>query len=266
MKKIYLAALTLAMTACVSNEDLNPVDNYGYIDLNVSNDPVMVTRTEGNGTNVTSVNDLNSWYIYAIPQNNSERIRLTSELTKVEGGEYAITASNFETVEKAYEGRGNKYYIGGTTQNIYINPGETKPVTIECGKAQNGCISAEISLTETVYTEYGINVSQTKSVSNLNEDRSLMLYGKEDETPVYFVPGEVSYTLSYKYNGSEEAKTVSGTITCEKAINHIIKVSSTDNGNIQISVTYDEKFGEKEEIIEIDAATGEKVETSSQGE
>ena len=36
MKKIYLAALTLAMTACVSNDDLNPVDNYGYIDLNVS--------------------------------------------------------------------------------------------------------------------------------------------------------------------------------------------------------------------------------------
>ena len=47
MKKIYLAALTLAMTACVSNDDLNPVDNYGYIDVNVSNDPVMVTRAEG---------------------------------------------------------------------------------------------------------------------------------------------------------------------------------------------------------------------------
>ena len=52
MKKIYLAALTLAMTACVSNDDLNPIDNYGYIDVNVSNDPVMVTRGE------QTVNDL----------------------------------------------------------------------------------------------------------------------------------------------------------------------------------------------------------------
>ena len=44
MKKIYFAALALALTACVSNEDLNPVDNYGYIDLNVSNDPIVETR------------------------------------------------------------------------------------------------------------------------------------------------------------------------------------------------------------------------------
>ena len=44
MKKIYLAALTLAMTACVSNDDLNPVENYGYIDLNVSNDPIVETK------------------------------------------------------------------------------------------------------------------------------------------------------------------------------------------------------------------------------
>ena len=44
MKKIYLAALTLALTACVSNDDLNPVDNYGYIDLNVSNDPIVETK------------------------------------------------------------------------------------------------------------------------------------------------------------------------------------------------------------------------------
>ena len=63
MKKIYLAALTLAMTACVSNEDLNPVDNYGYIDVNVSNDPVMVTRAEGENTDNKVVENLEEWYI-----------------------------------------------------------------------------------------------------------------------------------------------------------------------------------------------------------
>ena len=59
MKKIYLAALTLAMTACVSNDDLNPVDIYGYIDVNVSNDPIVETRTTPTSVNINNKN----WFV-----------------------------------------------------------------------------------------------------------------------------------------------------------------------------------------------------------
>jgi hypothetical protein len=93
MKKIYLAALTLAMTACVSNDDLNPVDNYGYIDLNVSNDPVMVTRAE------QTVSDLNEWTVTADGETNYELNSLTDN--RVKAGTYSITAKNATDITTA---------------------------------------------------------------------------------------------------------------------------------------------------------------------
>ena len=70
---------------------------------------------------------------------------------------------------------------------------------------------------------------------------------------------QVSYTLKYKYNGTDKLN--SGVITMKgAATENIITVSANDNGLISVTIKYDDAFGNgNSSTITIDAATGNEV-------
>ena len=243
MKKIYLAALTLAMTACVSNDDLNPVDNYGYIDVNVSNDPIMQTRA------ATKVADLSAWIVKA--NNGSEDITLTTASTKVKAGTYTVSAKSHESEAvalQANEGWGAAYYMG-TSASVEVTPGSKKNVTVECGTAKNARLKVQFNLVSN-FTEYNLTAERGLVFSSANAVSALAYYAATEE---------VEYTLSYKYNGTQ--KEITGKITMNgAATENIISIASNDNGTISVTVNYDDTFGTgNSENLEFDAATGDEV-------
>lgn len=247
MKKIYLAALTLAMTACVSNDDLNPVDNYGYIDVNVSNDPVMVTRAD----QTVSGTDLSSWTITA----NGETDYNLGETTKVKAGTYSITASSHTSLEAALDGWGNAYYTG-TVNNIQVNAGETAEPVIQCGKAQNARIQVTFNFTTEKITDYSLTLDPS---AQENDGKRNLTYNNSNSGRLAYFAAEavIPYTLKYKYSGGSE-QTINKSITLgEAATESIISVSSNDNGTITLSVTFNDEFdkGTNHEFT-FDAATG----------
>ena len=241
MKKIYLAALTLAMTACVSNDDLNPVDNYGYIDVNVSNDPVMQTRA------TTEVADLSAWIVKA--NKGSEEITLTTASTKVKGGTYTVTAQSHANMDAALEGWGEAYYEG-SVENVVVDAGSKKDVTVKCGTAKNARLKVQFSLIGN-FKEYSLTAERGLVFNSENAASALAYYAATEE---------VDYTLKYKYNNGAE-KTITGKITMNgAATENIISIASNDNGTISVTVNYDDTFGTgNSENLEFDAATGDEV-------
>ena len=243
MKKIYLAALTLAMTACVSNDDLNPVDNYGYIDLNVSNDPIMQTRA------ATKVADLSAWIVKA--NNGSEDITLTTASTKVKAGTYTVSAKSHESEAvalQAYEGWGAAYYMG-TSASVEVTPGSKKDVIVECGTAQNARLKVQFSLIGN-FTGYSLTAERNLVFDSSNFETALAYYAAEEE---------VDYTFNYTYNDTQ--KEITGKITMMgRATENIISIASNDNGTISVTVNYNDTFGEgNSQTLVFDAATGDKV-------
>lgn len=244
MKKIYLAALTLAMTACVSNDDLNPVDNYGYIDVNVSNDPVMVTRAgEPN------------WQLSAT-KNEEAYIGITSGTNKVPEGTYVISAKSHASIDLA--NTTNTYgepYFEGESAPTQISAGDSKDATIDCGKAKNSKLTLVNALNSSVFTNVKLNAT------SLNRQLSL---SNQNPSAFYSIETPVSYNISYNYNGSQTETVIQNngqdyTITiAEAAKDYQIKLTSTDNGNNNVTVRYNNEFGkeESEEFI-FDAATGD---------
>ncbi|MBR2946465.1 MAG: DUF4493 domain-containing protein [Bacteroidaceae bacterium] len=247
MKKIYLAALTLAMTACVSTEDLNPVDNYGYIDVNVSNDPVMVTRAE------QTVGNISSWTITTKKGENTPET--WSSEKAYEAGDYTVAAQNYvdETAwKKDNENYGAAFYQGAT--NVTVKAGETAPATINCRTAKNAKLTVTISDMPTAFTNVTLTAKRDASTN-------LEFPGINNKTEAFFGAQEVvSYSLSYEYN-EEEKSILNQTITMAgAATNNVITISANSNGLISVSIKYDDAFGEgNNSTIQFDAATGEQV-------
>lgn len=254
MKKIYLAALTLAMTACVSNEDLNPVDNYGYIDVNVSNDPVMVTRAE------QTVDDVNSWTITTKKSNENES-KAWSSTTAYEAGTYTVNAQNYADEDEWKTANGNygaAFYQG--EDDVEVSAGTTVEAEISCGTAQNAKLTVTIAEMPTAFSN--VKLTATRDAST-----NLEFPGINNKTEAFFGAQEVVYySLSYEYN-EEEKSILNQTITMAgAATNNVITISANSNGLISVSIKYDDAFGKgNNSTIQFDAATGEKVETSSEG-
>lgn len=241
MKKIFLAVMAVGMslTSCMNEEFPNEA-KYGYINVNVANDPVIATR-------VTNVSDLSTWTILAGETN------LNSVNYKIKAGTYTVTAKNYTNAEAALsanENWGDAYYEG-STEGVVVTAGQTATAEINCGKAKNGRVKATFALLESSFKDFSVVVGE--------QSRQLTFNSTTSEKLAYFTPGEVPYTFTYKYN-SEEAKTITGSINVMAATEHQINISSNDNGIISVTVTYDETFedGEDQTIV-IDAATGEKV-------
>lgn len=247
MKKIYLAALTLAMTACVSNDDLNPVDNYGYIDVNVSNDPIMVTRAGGP-----------SWLISAT-KDGSSYTGIVSGANMVPSGTYVITAKSHTSIDVA--NTLNTYgepYFEGVSDATQVSAGESKSIGIDCKVAQNSKLTLVNELNTSVFSDVKLNATSPNRELSLSKDNPSAFYSKSTT---------VNYHISYKYNGSNDDKFIKNddkdyTISiAEAAKDYQIKLTSTDNGNITVSVTYNSEFNtiESNEFT-VDAATGDVVE------
>ncbi len=248
MKKIYLAALTLAMTACVSNEDLNPVDNYGYIDVNVSNDPVMVTRAE------QTVNDLSGWTITTTKNGESES-KTWASTTAYEADTYTVNAQNYasETAWKeANENYGAAFYQGAT--NVTVEAGKTASAVIECETAKNAKLTVTIAEMPAAFS----NVTLTAQRDNEN---NLIFSTINNKTEAFFGATEgVSYSLSYKYNNTDKNITGQTITMAGAATNNVISISANDNGLISVSIKYDNEFTTgNSNTITFDAATGNQV-------
>ena len=244
MKKIYLAALTLAMSACVSNDDLNPVENYGYIDVNVSNDPVMVTRAgEPN------------WQLSAT-KNEEAYIGITSGTNKVPAGTYVITAKSHNSIDDA--NTWNTYgepYFEGVSDATEVSAGESVDIVITCRQAKNSKLTLVNELNTLVFSDVKLNATSS------NRELSL---SNQKPSAFYSTGTQVSYNISYKYNDSETETVIKNddgqdyTITiAEAAKDYQIKLESTDNGNINVTVTYNNEFGTVEREFTFDAATGD---------
>lgn len=261
MKKIYFAALAMALTACVSNEDLNPVDNYGYIDVNVSNDPVMVTRAE------QTISDLSGWTITADGTDKDYTLNLNDN--KVLAGTYSITAKNAADVDDANaadNGWGKAFYESDP-QTVTVSAGNTTRVNIDCGLAKNSKLTLVNRLNETVFTE--VRLHAKKEASYLVMDGTKSVFYSKGTTVDYYI----TYTYNYK-NADGTTQTISKVIknnendfniTIENAAtDYQIKLSSTDNGTITVTLTYNNSFEDKETELTFDAATGNQVNNAQQ--
>lgn len=246
MKKILFAAMALGMcmTSCMNEEFPNAVQ-YGYINLNVSNNPVMVTRAGEP-----------SWQ-FSATKNSESYGGIVSGANKVPAGTYIITAKSHSSIDEANISKtyGEPYFEGASDETV-ISAGESKNVEINCGKAQNSKLTLVNNLNSNVFTDVKLNATSPRVLSLSTENPSAF-YSKETE---------VSYNISYIYNDSDAETVIKNgeqdyTITIEEAaLDYQIKLTSTDNGTINVTVTYDNEFGTVEsKDFTIDAATGDKV-------
>lgn len=264
MKKIYLAALTLAMTACVSNDDLNPVDNYGYIDVNVSNDPVMVTRADDN---VIDVSDLTNWKVKITDSKNTVLTYNAIELQNntFVAGTYKVTAYNYVDDDAAHalninDGWGEARYEG-TDNEVSVLAGKSAQADIACGKAKNARIKATFTLSED-FSNVSLVFDPTDNAVDGTERNLVTGTTQNREKYAYFTAEtQIKYVLKYQYK-ENALKEITKEITLgEGGTEKVIAVSANSNGKITLNITTDEDFTtEAGHNFIIDAASGE-VET-----
>ena len=246
MKKIYFAALALALTACVSNEDLNPVDNYGYIDVKVSNDPIVETKA--------TVNDLTNW-IVTIGETTYE-----GPTQAFDKGTYPVTVKTHENVASAIGSNtqwGEAYYDNAwkqTQDQVTVVAGETTPIIIECGKAQNTRV--KVIFTQqftTVFPTYCLNITNPKTLEFNSNTTDQYAYFQANQN--------INFTITYKKNNQESTTTTSekGLELGEGGTEKIITVTANTAGNIDLSITTDEFENNGGQTISFDALTGKDV-------
>lgn len=269
MKKTFLfaALAALSMVSCTNNELPEAEPGYGYINVNVSNDPVVETRA----SQTVGAND--NWNISAT-QDGKQYSGITLGINAVPKGTYVITAASHATEDAALSAN-NKWgaaYYKGTSSNITITDAkESVTADIACGKAKNARIKVSFSLAQ-IFTDYSITLDPSDDseeyigrnlVIDSQNYTSKLAYFKASELNgegAVSVPSTISYTISYKYNGNQKPNKT-GTITMGgPATEKQLVIKSNDNGTISVSVTYDNEFSSSNENLEFDAATGDEVE------
>lgn len=240
MKKTIFSimALAMAMVSCTNEEIITPAEQYGYINVNVTNEPLEENVAQTRAT----VADYKTWVVTAGDKD------LTKD-NKVPAGTYKVTAKSHTNMDAALalEDKWGVAYYEGSAENIVVAAGQTATAEISCGKAKNGRITTSFNLAE-VFTDVSIEVGRELTFNKDNQSKK-----------AYFEPGEVSYTLKYKYNGSEE-KSIPGAVTVAAGTEHIISVSSNSNGTITVNITYDDTFADgDDQNINFDAATGNQA-------
>ena len=238
MKKTIFSimALAMALVSCTNEEIITPAEQYGYINVNVTNEPLEENVAQTRAT----VADYKTWVVTA------GDIDLTKD-NKVPAGTYTVTAKSHTNMDAALalkENWGVAYYEG-SAENIVVAAGQTATAEISCGKAQNGRITTSFNLAENVFTDVSITVG------------SELVFDKDNHNKkAYFAPGEIPYTLKYKYKGSE-GTSITGAVTVAAGTEHIISVSSNSNGTITVNITYDDTFADgDDQNINFDALTG----------
>lgn len=250
MKKYLMTVVAViaaaGFTSCSNEVDMfEPINSdKATINLNITNDNVMITRAESNVTNTSS------WYITV---GTNDQIQVSDLSTKkYAAGEYNITVSNYAT-EAAAISANQAYYSGSITKNLVKG---SNSVTVSCGKAKNCRVKADLAgLADfSAITDARLTISQTEAPNRVLNTTT---------TTGYFYAGTgktINYALDYKYNG-EAATSLTGSISNPAAATEYqVKAVTNTNGTITLTITYDTEFEENVvDTITIDAATGEKV-------
>lgn len=244
MKKIYLAALTLAMTACVSNEDLNPVDNYGYIDVNVSNDPIVETRATINGKD---------WIV---------KIGVTEYTGKGQAfaaGTYNVSVTTHADVASANSANspwGEAFYNNKSSNDqVTVIAGKRVTANAICGAAKNARMNVEFTDNfKDVFDKYSLEISVPRVIT----------YDGIDDHASYFLPSqEVTFTIKYKY-GEDEKETSEQKVTIGDAgTEKILTITSNTDGNIEVNISTTDFSQAPGTTITFNAADG-TVESTTQ--
>ena len=278
MKKYFslvAVAVTALFTACTSENEIAPEEQgTGTLSLaGATVDAEVVTRTGVTG------NDLEDW-IATISQagvavTGYEDVEASTISNVVlSSGDYALSVKNYADMAtalavKPYDGDDNEwgaaYYKG--SEPVNLKAGENKSVTVACGGAQNGRVSAEFDATFTGNTYVADGYTLTVQNAASEPTRALTFNASNATTKkAYFgqvdgngdgVSTTVYYSLSYTYNETE--KTVTSSFTLAPATEKKLKVTMSTEGKLSLlQITYDE-FGEPtEEPIALDALTGEE--------
>ena len=246
MKKNFLPiiALALSATACVSDADLDVADNKGYINVSVSADNSMETRASQEVTN------FDKWTIKV-----GETV-WTSSTQGIQAGTYTVTATNYTDINAALaanEPYGDAWY-SGETKSVQITAGHQTSVSIDCGKAKNARVRAEIAENMPSISDVAIKVYKRGEIS-----RQPVL--SSTHTIAYFEANtDISYEISYKYDNQDRTLSPQTLTLGAGGYENIISIKSNQNGSISITVYCDNEFTPNgTSTITIDAATGNEV-------
>lgn len=251
MKKILFAAMALSvcMTSCMNEEFPNAVQ-YGYINLNVSNDPTLQTRADIN----VEDEDLSKWVIETEQGTEGERKPWSKETAYTAGTYtvYAYSHSKQEPWQTANGGYGAAYYEG-SVDNVEVQAGKTATASIDCGTAQNAKLTVTIADMPDAFQNVVVNAERKSGIT-------LALDGSTNKEAFFEAEEEVSYSISYTYNNDQKEITDQKIKMNGRATDNIITIKANDNGLITVNITYDDSFGEGNKAeITFDAATGNEV-------
>lgn len=287
MKKFFtfaLAAATLVGFSACSNEEQNINADKGYINLGITMDEMVATRATATAS---------EWYAYVTDNDGafkwgesgtkwvigSTHDANTLNTKPFSAGTYTVSVSNYQNIEAALAANspyGAAYYEKNG-ESVTVNAGETANPTIECGKAKNAQLT--VSATGFAGTALSVAITGAKTVNTSTEaetdqDRSMTFTWTKDgdtwdHSEAYFKASDetnntvLSYTITYNINTFTD-KTAEGTITLGTAgTRKNLKIASNDQGNIVLTITYDDVFTynseSDQEVITIDGSTGNKV-------
>ena len=249
MKKYLMTVVAViaaaGFTSCSNEVDMfEPINSdKATINLNITNDNVMLTRAE------SSVANPSSWYITVGTNDQIQVSELSSQ--KYAAGDYNITVSNYATEAAAITA--NDAYYSGSVSKTLVKGSNT--VAVACGKAKNCRVKADLA----GLSDFSA-ISDAKLTVGQAEVSSRVL--NSTNTTGYFYAGTgktISYQLDYKYNNVVAAALTGSISDPAAATEYQVKVVTNSNGTITLTVTYDTEFTTvTAETITIDAATGEK--------
>ncbi len=257
MKKIFLTCLAaMALASCVSDNDLNPVEKYGYVNFNVSNDPTIETR----GT-VSEDALAPTWLIKATKDGTTTQLTGTS--SQMAAGTYTFQAMSHVSEDAALAADDNwgKPYYYSNEVSATVTSGDTESVTLACGTAQNARVKVVFPTENNVLKDFKFTLKRNETTSlEFNKDNYLtkLAYFTKNST--------VPCTLTYTYNATETTATGIESITVGGAATEsVITISANSNGTITFNITYSAEFGTgNNQTITIDAADGQPVQEATE--
>lgn len=250
MKKIILSACALSamfLTSCSNEVDMFETIGTPKGTLNVD----CIYDTE-----MTRATATDSWS-WTIKAGNTE---LKQGDNHIAAGFYTVKASNYVDLNAALaakEGWGDAFY-SGSLENVEVTKGESKTVTINCGKAKNARLKAAFNLIPNFTNVELVADVTTTDPAYTGRDLTFTPDNASSKLAYFNASSTIPCKLSYYYNSAYKENTFNFTLS-GAATENVINVTTNNNGTITINITYDNAFDEgKTTSITIDAATGEK--------
>lgn len=283
MKK-YLMTAVAALAAVSFNSCTNEIDMFeplnsdkATIDLNVSNDILMVTRAS------SEITDYTNWLVKVAPQaftdaNNNKEVSagatsatdwISASASASAGigtktfkaGGYNIAVKNFADDAAVYAANDNKgaaYYEGSINQELVKG---SNSVTVDCGQAKNCRVNVSLSA---LTGPDGLAAITNPTVTLTQEGRGATCPALSDTQTGYFKTGtQIGYTLNYYYNDVEKHSTIAYITAPAAHTEYSIVASTNTTGKITLTIECDGTFdqGDSKSVV-IDAATGNQDTTN----